>query len=78
MTRIGTFVQMEPKVDKDAELFCMGDNEGGIYIAVTKKARKQFFEKPDVMLRLSRKQVAQLDMLLHNAFNRKRSEENEE
>ena len=37
MTRIGTFVQLEPKVDRDAEICGMPDGNGGILLAVFNK-----------------------------------------
>lgn len=37
MTRIGTFVQLEPQVDYDAEICGMPDGNGGILLAVFNK-----------------------------------------
>ncbi len=68
MTRIGTFVQIEPKVDRDAELFGMPDENGGIYLAVWKQPSIGIDEKADVMLHLNRKQLVLLEMLLDHAY----------
>ena len=68
MTRIGTFVQLEPQIDRDAELFGMPDDNGGIYLAVWKQPSIGIDEKADVMLHLNRKQLVLLEMLLDHAY----------
>lgn len=64
MTRIGTFVQLEPKVDRDAELFGMPDENGGIYLGAMKRPTYGVLEEFDVLMHLSRKEAIQLAMLL--------------
>ena len=56
MTRIGTFSQLEPEIDKDAELSCMPDGKGGIYIAVMKSGAPGKSEVT-VMLQLASRQT---------------------
>lgn len=68
MTRIGTFVQLEPQVDYDAEICGMPDGNGGILLAVFNKPSSGIDEKADVMLHLNRKQLVLLEMLLDHAY----------
>lgn len=48
----------------------MPDDDGGIYLAVNKKAQKVIFKRADVMLHLTRRQCIQLVMLLNDATDR--------
>ena len=68
MTRIGTFVQLEPQIDYDAEICGMPDGNGGILLAVFNKPSSGIDEKADVMLHLNRKQIVLLEMLLDHAY----------
>lgn len=68
MTRIGTFVQLEPQIDYDAEICGMPDGNGGILLAVFNKSSSGIDEKADVMLHLNRKQIVLLEMLLDRAY----------
>lgn len=74
MTRIGTFVQIDPHPDEQSELFGMADGDGGIFLGVKKRAAKASFKKFDVLMHLSRKEAIQLEMLLGDAIKQQSSD----